>query len=94
MADLERFKLSNFTYESDKFGYKELFTHLDNFGSMVRSCASGFYLEGMIDSKLHCYPWTGFYPNSDALFMISLFKCSSFVLVTVALSDRSNFEHT
>ena len=53
MADLERFKLSNIIYESDKFGYKEFFTHLDNFGSMVRSCASGFYLEDMIDSKLH-----------------------------------------
>ena len=31
-----------------------------------------------------CYPWTGLYLNSDALFMDSLFKCSLFVLVTVA----------
>ena len=53
MADLERSKLSNIVYESAKFGWREFFIHLDNFGSMVRSCASGFYLEDMIDSKLH-----------------------------------------
>ena len=52
MADLERFKLSNIVYESDGKNWKDFFVHLDNFGSMVRSCASGYYLEDMIDSKL------------------------------------------
>ena len=41
-----------------------------------------------------CYLWTGFYLNSDAMLIGSLFKCSLFVLVNVALSDRSNFERT
>ena len=52
MADLEKFKLSNLVYEPDK-DQMGLFVHLENFGGMVQSCASGYYLKGMIDSKLY-----------------------------------------
>ena len=52
MADLERFKLSNIVYDSVK-NLEGLFVHLDNFGSIVRSCASGYLLEDLLDSKLH-----------------------------------------
>ena len=52
MADLERFKLSNIVYDSDK-NLEGLFVHLDNFGSIVRSCASGYLLEDLLDSKLY-----------------------------------------
>ena len=52
MADLERFKLSNVIYDSDK-NKDGFFAHVDTFGNIVRSCASGYYLEDMLDSKLH-----------------------------------------
>ena len=52
MADLEKSKLSNLVYESDK-DQTGLFVHLENFGSMVRSAASGYHLEDMLDSKLY-----------------------------------------
>ena len=54
MADLERFKLSNVIYDSDKNITQDgFFAHVDTFGNIVRSCASGYYLEDMLDSKLH-----------------------------------------
>ena len=52
MADLERFKLSNVIYDSDK-NKDGFFAHLDTFGNTVRSCASGYYLEDMRDSQLY-----------------------------------------
>lgn len=68
MADLERFKLPNIVYESDGKNWKDFFVHLDNFGSMVRSCASGYYLKDMIDSKLH---WSSSKQDSVPSFLLS-----------------------
>ena len=54
MADLERFKLSNDIYDSDKNITQDgFFAHVDTSGNIVRSCASGYYLEDMLDSKLY-----------------------------------------
>ena len=51
MADLEKFKLSSLFWEGDK-NEEGFFVFLENFGNMVRSTASGFHLENMLDSKL------------------------------------------
>ena len=51
MADLEKFKLSGLFWEGDK-NEEGFFVFLENFGNMVRSTASGFHLEDMLDSKL------------------------------------------
>ena len=51
MAELERFKLSNLTWDddTDEDGF---FVFLENFGNIARSTPSGKLLEGMLDSKL------------------------------------------
>ena len=67
MADLERFKLSNIVYDSDK-KLEGLFVHLDNFGSIVRSCASGYLLEDLLDSKLY---WSSIHQGSVPSFLLS-----------------------
>ena len=51
MAELEKCKLSSLHWEGDK-NEEGFFVYLENFGSMVRSTASGYHLEGMLDSKL------------------------------------------
>ena len=51
MADLEKFKLLSLYWEGDKNG-EGVFVYLKNFGNMVRSTASGYHLEDMLDSKL------------------------------------------
>ena len=51
MADLEKFKLSSLFWEGDK-NEEGFFVHLENFGSMVRSTASGYHLDDMLDFKL------------------------------------------
>ena len=52
MTDLEKFKLSSRFWEGnkDEMGF---FVHLENFGRMVRSTASGYHLEDSLDSKLY-----------------------------------------
>ena len=51
MADLEKFKLSSLLWEGDKTD-EGSFGFLENFGNVVRSTASGYHLEDMLDSKL------------------------------------------
>ena len=51
MADFEKYKLSSLYWKGDK-NEEGVFVYLENFGSMVRSTASGYHLEGMLDSKL------------------------------------------
>ena len=51
MADLEKAKLSSLFWEGDK-NEEGFFVFLENFGNMVRSTASGYHLEDMLDSKL------------------------------------------
>ena len=50
MAELERFKLSNLTWDgdADEDGF---FVFLENFGNIARSTPSGPLLENMLDSK-------------------------------------------
>ena len=53
MADLEKYKLSSLYWEGDKDDREEgFFVYLENVGSMVRSTASSYHLEDMLDSKL------------------------------------------
>ena len=51
MADLEKYKLSSLYSEGDK-NEEGFFVYLENFDSMVRSTASGYHLDDMLDSKL------------------------------------------
>ena len=52
MAQLEKFKLSVVTWDSDKEP-RQFFVWLENFGSLVRATEFENYLEDMLDSKLH-----------------------------------------
>ena len=51
MTELEKCKLSRLYWEGDK-NEEGFFVYLENFGSMVRSTASGYHLDGMLDFKL------------------------------------------
>ena len=51
MAELEKYTLASLHWEGVK-NEEGFFVYLENFGSMVRSTASGDHLEGMLDFKL------------------------------------------
>ena len=68
MADLEKYKLSRLYWEGDK-NEEGFFVYLKNFGSMVRSTASGYHLDDMLDSKLRS-SFMGMFIDSNPTFSV------------------------